>query len=70
MPITQVDKVAALVVFDLQNDKRALSFDFFLSPRRVSHRGAINHIGKHADAFRHRGWPVVFDVSLDNALRQ
>jgi hypothetical protein len=44
MPITELDKVAALIAFDQHNYKRALPWDFVLPLLRVIKRRAINRI--------------------------
>jgi hypothetical protein len=55
MPITEVDKIAALIVLDQQKDKRALPFEFVLPLPKTVNRRAINRTAKLADAFRHHG---------------
>jgi len=55
MPISEVDKMAVLIVFDQQKDKRALPFEFVLPLPKVVNPRAINRTAKLADAFRHRG---------------
>jgi hypothetical protein len=42
MPITEVDKIAALIVFDQQKDKRALPFEFVLPLPKFVNPRAIN----------------------------
>jgi hypothetical protein len=70
MPITEVDKIAVLIVFDQQKDKRALPFEFVLPLPKVVNPRAINRTAKLADAFRHRGTSHSGENAFTNSIEK
>jgi hypothetical protein len=68
MPITEAHKIAALIVFDQQKDKRALPFEFVLPLPKVVNPRAINRTAKLADAFRHRGTSHSDENAFTNSI--
>ena len=70
MPISEVDKMAVLIVFDQQKDKRALPFEFVLPLLKVVNPRAINRTAKLADAFRHRGTSHSGENEFTNSIEK